>query len=72
VPSPRLDAAAFRARFRQRFADPAFAPLAAEIDRPAAAAWQALLLHRGAALGPGGSRSPGDLDSLDLSRALTG
>lgn len=41
MPSPRLDEAAFRARFAERFADPAFAPLRPEIERLAAVAWQA-------------------------------
>jgi multimeric flavodoxin WrbA len=41
MPSPRLEEAAFRARFGERFADPAFAPLAAEIERLASVAWRA-------------------------------
>jgi multimeric flavodoxin WrbA len=41
MPSPRLDEAAFRDRFRARFADPAFAPLDAEIERLAGVAWAA-------------------------------
>jgi multimeric flavodoxin WrbA len=46
MPDPRLDEAAFRARFRERFADPAFAPLAAEIERLETVAWQAYADHR--------------------------
>jgi multimeric flavodoxin WrbA len=41
MPSPRLDRAAFEARFRAQFTDPAFAPLEAELGRIAAAAWDA-------------------------------
>jgi multimeric flavodoxin WrbA len=41
MPSPRLDRAGFERRYRERFADPAFAPLAPEIDRIVAAAWDA-------------------------------
>jgi multimeric flavodoxin WrbA len=41
MPSPRLDRAAFEARYRAQFTDPAFAPLAAELDRIVAAAWDA-------------------------------
>ena len=41
MPSPRLDEATFRARFLSRFADPAFGPLAGELDRIAGAAWDA-------------------------------
>jgi multimeric flavodoxin WrbA len=38
-PSPRLDEAEFRRRFLNQFKDDAFSPLAAELDRVAAAAW---------------------------------
>src|SRR5262249_8098280 len=38
---PRLDEAEFKRRFRTQFQDPAFAPLAAELDRITAAAWDA-------------------------------
>jgi multimeric flavodoxin WrbA len=41
MPSPRLSAAEFRGRFLSQFQDPAFAPLAAELDEIAAAAWDA-------------------------------
>jgi multimeric flavodoxin WrbA len=41
MPSPRLDRAEFDRRFRARFADPAYAPLQAEIARIAAVAWDA-------------------------------
>ena len=39
MPSPRLSEAEFKARFLERFQDPAFAPLAAELDRVAEVAW---------------------------------
>ena len=41
MPDPRLEEAAFRARFRERFADPEFGPLSAEIERLATIAWKA-------------------------------
>lgn len=41
MPSPELDEATFRQRFLARFIDPAFAPLSAELDRIASAAWDA-------------------------------
>jgi len=41
MPSPRLDEREFRRRFLSRFADPAFDPLSDELDRLAAAAWDA-------------------------------
>jgi len=41
MPSPRLDEATFKARFLRQFIDPAFEPLAADLDRIAAAAWDA-------------------------------
>jgi multimeric flavodoxin WrbA len=41
MPSPRLDEREFRARFLSQYRDPAFEPLAAELDRIAAAAWDA-------------------------------
>ena len=46
MPSPRLDEATFRARFLSRYADPAFAPLAGELDKIAAAAWDGYSHHR--------------------------
>jgi hypothetical protein len=46
MPSPRLGEAEFRKRFLSRFADPAFAPLAAELDRVAAAAGEAYARQR--------------------------
>lgn len=46
MPSPQLDEAEFRARYLSAFADPAFSPLAAELDRIAAAAWDAYSNHR--------------------------
>jgi multimeric flavodoxin WrbA len=41
MPSPRLDELTFRERFLGQYTDPAFAPLAAELDRVASAAWDA-------------------------------
>jgi multimeric flavodoxin WrbA len=41
MPSPRLDRPEFARRYREQFTDPAFAPLAAEIDRLTDAAWDA-------------------------------
>ena len=41
MPSPRLDEATFKARFLRQFVDPAFEPLSAELERIAAAAWDA-------------------------------
>jgi multimeric flavodoxin WrbA len=45
-PSPRLDEATFRARFLAPYADPAFDTLRAELDRIAAAAWDAYAHQR--------------------------
>lgn len=41
MPSPKLDETEFRRRFLSRFADPAFASLASELDSIAGVAWQA-------------------------------
>lgn len=41
MPGPRLDEARFRQRFLSRFVDPALAPMQAELDRLAGAAWDA-------------------------------
>jgi len=41
MPSPRLQEADFKRRFREQFADQEFEPLAAEIDKIAEAAWDA-------------------------------
>ncbi|WP_221938782.1 flavodoxin family protein [Mycobacterium sp. KBS0706] len=41
MPSPRLSEEEFRRRFLGRFQDPAYDPLQAELDRIAAAAWDA-------------------------------
>jgi multimeric flavodoxin WrbA len=41
MPSPRLDRAEFERRYRRHFSDQAFAPLASELDRVVAAAWDA-------------------------------
>lgn len=40
MPDPQLTERAFRQRFRSQFQDPAFAPLTAELDRVATAAWE--------------------------------
>lgn len=57
MPSPRLDEATFRSRFLSRFPDPAFDGLRAELDRIAAAAWDAYANSRKSpktqAAGPG-------------------
>ncbi|WP_156680162.1 flavodoxin family protein [Sphingomonas profundi] len=44
--SPRLDEAEFKRRFRSQFQDDAFAPLGAELDRVADAAWDAYAHER--------------------------
>ena len=41
MPSPRLDEAEFKRRFRAQFPDPAFIPLEAELERITHAAWDA-------------------------------
>jgi multimeric flavodoxin WrbA len=41
MPSPRLAEDEFKRRFRLQFTDPAFAPLAGELEKVAAAAWDA-------------------------------
>lgn len=41
MPSPTLDEAEFKRRFRAQFKDPAFAPLAVELDKIAQVAWEA-------------------------------
>jgi hypothetical protein len=46
MPDPQLDAQAFQRRFRVQFQDPTFEPLAEDIDRIAAAAWDAYSHHR--------------------------
>src|SRR5437763_13791997 len=46
MPSPRLGEGEFRKRFLDQFQDPAFDPLAAELDRVAAAAWDAYAQSR--------------------------
>lgn len=46
MPDPALSEAAFKARYREQFADPAFRPLDADIDRIAQAAWDAYSNHR--------------------------
>lgn len=46
TPDPTLSEAEFRKRFLARFPDPAFDPLRTELDRIAAAAWEAYSNHR--------------------------
>ena len=46
MPSPRLDQAEFKRRFLNRFADPAFGPLADQLDQIAAVAWDAYANER--------------------------
>jgi hypothetical protein len=46
MPSPRLNKAEFRTRFLSQFRDPAFAPLGAELDKIATAAWDDYDHHR--------------------------
>jgi multimeric flavodoxin WrbA len=46
MPDPQLTEAEFRARYLSQFQDPAFRPLEAELDRIAAAAWDAYANHR--------------------------
>ena len=41
MPSPRLDEGEFRKRFLAQFQDPAYQPLAAELDKIASVAWDA-------------------------------
>jgi multimeric flavodoxin WrbA len=46
MPSPRLSESEFRKRFLHQFQDPAFEPLASELDKIVAAAWEAYDNHR--------------------------
>jgi hypothetical protein len=46
MPSPRLDEAAFKQRFRTQFLDPAFAPLGAELEKITDAGWDAYKYSR--------------------------
>jgi multimeric flavodoxin WrbA len=46
MPSPQLTEQAFRERFLAQYQDPAFAPLKADLDRIAAAAWDGYANHR--------------------------
>jgi multimeric flavodoxin WrbA len=46
MPSVELDEAEFKRRFRAQFADPAFEPLAAELERVAATAWDGYINGR--------------------------
>jgi multimeric flavodoxin WrbA len=76
MPSPQLDEATFKARFLQQYIDPAFQPLSAELDRIAAAAWDAYSHHRKAprtrAAGPGYADPAYELalDWLDAKTAI--
>lgn len=71
-PSPRLDEAEFKRRYLMRFADPAFEPLKAELDRIAEVAWGAYAEQRKAPrtqkAGPGYEDPDYDL-SIDWIRA---
>jgi multimeric flavodoxin WrbA len=57
MPSPQLSKAEFTQRFKSRFRDPVFAPLAADLDRIADAAWDGYAAGRKSPLtrkaGPG-------------------
>jgi len=46
MPSPRLDEAEFKRRFRSQYQDPAFEPLTVELERIAEAAWRGYCNHR--------------------------
>src|SRR4051794_13148028 len=46
MPSPRLDEAEFKRRFRTQFKDPGFDKLSVELDRVTDAAWDAYLHSR--------------------------
>lgn len=46
MPSPQLTRPIFKARFRSQFQDPAFAPLDADLDRIAEAAWDGYINAR--------------------------
>jgi multimeric flavodoxin WrbA len=46
MPDPRLSEAEFKSRFLSQFRDEAFSPLTQELDRVAAAAWDAYSHHR--------------------------
>lgn len=46
MPSPKLDEATFKARFKSAFADPAFNVVAGELDRIAHVAWDGYRNHR--------------------------
>src|SRR3954462_9597068 len=46
TPDPQLDENEFRRRFLSQFQDPSFAILSEELDRVAAAAWDAYRHHR--------------------------
>jgi multimeric flavodoxin WrbA len=76
MPSPRLDKAEFTARFKQSFKDPAFAPLAAELERVAGAAWEAYAAGRKSPVtrkaGPGFADPDYDLadDWLEARKAI--
>ena len=81
MPSPKLGEAAFRARFRERLADPAFAAVEAEIEAIASVAWEAYAESRKSPVtrkaGPGYADPDYDLsvdwiaarDAIDAARA---
>lgn len=72
MPSPKLDEAEFRRRYLEQFVDPAFDPLRADLDRIAAAAFDAYHASRKAPVtekaGPGSADPDYDL-SVDWIRA---
>ncbi len=74
MPSPQLTEAEFRARYLSAFVDPAFEPLAAELDKIAAVAWDGYANHRKAPrtrkAGPGHADPDYDL-SVDWIAART-
>lgn len=67
MPSPKLDEATFRRRFLERFDDPAFEPMAAELDQIAAIAWEAYREERKA---PRTRRAGAGYDDPDYELAL--
>jgi multimeric flavodoxin WrbA len=76
MPDPKLDEAAFRSRFAERFADPAFAAERTALDRLATIAWEAYADGRKAPVtrkaGPGFADPDYDLsvDWLDARAAI--
>jgi multimeric flavodoxin WrbA len=67
MPSPRLDEAEFKRRFFAQFADPAFEPLGDDLERVAAAAWDAYKNSRKA---PRTQRAGGEFADPDYALAV--